>query len=225
MAELASEAWGGGAFPVSQPFGYYNEQLAGWYQYAASLGWPAGTHVGIDVAMPRDTKIYAVEAGKVLESGFSDSFRPYPVIVEEDDGDIAIYGHLWSNVVRPEQRVKAGQFIGRSGEQTIKGTMTPDGSGPHLHYELRRPDPTTGGYVAVDPVPELTGASDGFDPGGAYEKELGLGFDAVDAETAGPGLKRVMFFAAGLVVALVGLWAVAGAPLPPQAALIRRMAR
>ena len=223
MASISSEAWGGEPFPISQPFGYYNAELAGWYEYAKDYGYPAGTHIGLDIAMPRDTKIHAVEAGKVKESGFSASFRPYPVIIEEDDGDIAIYGHLWSNVVTPGQRVKAGQFLGRSGEQTVRGTMIPDGSGPHLHYELRRPDPVTGGYKAVDPSAELTGAPDGYDPGGDYGKDLGLGFAPATMEQASSGAKRVLVFVAGAVVALAGLWLVAGAPLPPQAALARKV--
>ena len=223
MASISSEAWGGVPFEISQPFGVYNAALADWYKYAASYGWPSGTHIGLDVAMPKGTKIYAVESGTVKESGFSDSFRPYPVVIEEDDGDIAIYGHLWSNVVTPDTRVRAGQFIGRSGEQTVRGTMQPDGSGPHLHYELRRPDPVTGGYKAVDPRAELTGAPDGYDPGSEYGKELGFDVPGdVEAVTSG-GLKRALFFTAGLIVAAVGLWAAAGAPLPPQAALVRKV--
>lgn len=223
MASLSSGAWGDQSFPITQPFGVYNAELAGWYQYAAEYGWPAGTHIGLDVGMPKGTAIHAVESGTVKESGFSDSFRPNPVIIEEDDGDVAIYGHLWSNVVAPGQKVRAGQFIGRSGEQTIRGTMTPDGSGPHLHYELRRPDPVTGGYKAVDPIPELTGAPDGYDPGGDYGQGLGFGVPGdVEAATSS-GLKRAMFFTAGVVVLAVGLWAAAGAPLPPQAAIIRKV--
>lgn len=221
MAELSSEVWEGKPYEISQPFGYYNPELAGWYEYAKYYGYPAGTHIGLDVAVPKGTAIHAAQSGTVVESGFNDSFRPYPVIVEEEDGDIAIYGHLWSNVVSPGQKVRAGQFLGRSGEQTVKGTMTPDGSGPHIHFELRRPDPVTGGYKAVDPAAELTGAPDG---GAATGGDL-WGVGSGDAEKqASSGLKRALFFAVGLVVAAVGLWAAAGAPLPPQAAILRKVA-
>lgn len=148
---MKSIVWGDADYPVTQEFGVPGFR-ADWYQYSSELGWPAGYHVGIDVAVPKGTPIFAAEPGRVIQAGFSEYFRPKPVWIEEDDGDIAIYGHLWENTVREGQRVRAGQMIGFSGEQTLPGTMTPDGSGPHLHFELRRDG------KAVDPVPELIGA-------------------------------------------------------------------
>lgn len=213
MADLNALTWGNKSYPVSQPFGVYNAQLAGWYQYAAAYGWPAGTHIGIDVAVPKLTPIYATQSGTVKEAGWSDSFRPNPVTIKESDGDEAIYGHLWSAAVAAGQEVKKGQLIGYSGEQTIKGTLTPDGSGPHIHYELRRPDPLTGALVAVDPTPELTGSYDPQNPGNAYTEnpytKYGWGIDRETVETGG---KRILFAVAGILLVVIGGWALVGAP-------------
>ena len=215
MPDITSGVWGGVPEPITQPFGVYNPELARWYGYAADYGWAAGTHIGLDVGVPKFTPIYAAQSGKVSEAGFSDSFRPNPVRIIEDDGDEAIYGHLWSNVVSAGQKIKKGQLIGYSGEQTIKGTMTPDGSGPHLHFELRRPDPVTGGYKAVDPGPELTGSTDYQDVGSHYGKnpyevdQLAWGIDAGAVESGG---RRVLLGAGGILLLLVGAWVLLGAP-------------
>lgn len=212
MADISSIVWDGKPEPISQQFGVYNPELADWYGYAADYGWAAGTHIGLDVAVPKYTPIKAAQSGTVKEAGWSDSFRPNPVRVIEDDGDEAIYGHLWSASVVPGQKVKRGQLLGYSGEQTVKGTMTPDGSGPHLHFELRRPDSATGGYVAVDPTAELTGGFDNRDPGQDYGKnpyQLGLSLDSATVES---GFGRFVLGAGGIIAALVGAWVLLGAP-------------
>lgn len=155
---ITSPVWGNQPEPITQGFG---PALAdpSWYEYAADYGVPAGTHPADDIGVPKFTPIYALDAGTVMPetavSGGapSDSFRPYPVWIQTDNGAVEIYGHLWQNFVRPGQRVTAGQELGLSGEQTIKGTMTPDGSGPHLHFEMRIPDSSTSsGYRAIDPT-------------------------------------------------------------------------
>lgn len=163
MAKISSGVWGNKDFEVSQGFGVYNADTAYMYNYSANLGYRAGTHVGIDVAMPRDTPIYAAADGVVSQAGASDYFRPNPVWIEAADNpdtsavdpEIHIYGHLWENTVNVGEAVKRGQLIGYSGEQTIKGTMTPDKTGPHLHFERRNAENSK----ALDPVPLLTGTT------------------------------------------------------------------
>jgi murein DD-endopeptidase MepM/ murein hydrolase activator NlpD len=152
---MKSIVWDNQDFPVTQEFGVPGFR-PDWYQYSADLGWPAGYHVGLDIGMPRGTTIRAAQGGQVIQAGMSPYFRPEPVWVQEDDGDIAIYGHLWKSKVKEGDSVAPGQVLGISGEQTYPGTKVPDGSGPHLHFELRRPK--GGSYVAVDPKPELLGA-------------------------------------------------------------------
>lgn len=229
MTSIKSGVWGG-EYAVTQPFGVWGGELAPWYKYAADYGWAAGTHIGIDVATPKYTPIYAAQDGVVEEAGWSNSFRPNPVTVRESDGDMAIYGHLWSASVSPGQKVKAGKtLLGYSGEQTIAGTMIPDGSGPHIHFELRRPDPVTGGYKAVDPVPELAGLPDTYRPGDDYTKDGGLGSQysfglPSGAEAQAIGARVGLFVVGGLALA-VGVWVVLGAPLPPNIAVAAKLAK
>lgn len=149
--QLQSIVWGNDAYPITQEFGGYNPGTADMYQYAAEYGWPAGTHIGLDVGVPLGTNIYAAEGGSVVQAGMSTSFRPRPVWIEEDDGDIAIYGHLATNAVRLGDDVERGDLLGQSGEQTHPGTTIPDGTGPHIHFELRRSG------KAIDPDESLRG--------------------------------------------------------------------
>lgn len=202
---MKSVAWNNEDYPITQGFGPDGGFNPLWYDYAKNYGWPAGTHIGLDVGVPKYHRINAVQPGTVIRAGWDDSFRPNPVWVKEDDGDIAIYGHLWDANVAVGQRVVSGQKVGISGEQTIKGTMTPDGSGPHIHYELRRPignqadGQGLSGYVAVDPAYELTTAkSSGGIPtttgGNLYGNQL---MNSDDIKKLGI---RVLLVIAGLAV-------------------------
>lgn len=161
---LKSPAWGNQAYPVFQEFGVIPDdpEMRSWYEYAKHYGHPAGTHIGIDVGTPLGTPIYALNHGYVEKSGFDpDNFRPKPItIVTKDDpntiddesGYKEIYGHLWENTVTTGQTVTPGQQIGFSGEQTYHGTMTPDTSGPHIHFEVLQPGAdTTTGFRALNP--------------------------------------------------------------------------
>ena len=50
-------------------------------------------------------------------------------------------------------QVGPGQYLGTSGEQTVPGTMDPDGTGAHLHFETR-----AGSGCAFSPEELLAGA-------------------------------------------------------------------
>lgn len=166
MSRLSSPVWGNKPFEITQGFGGINPDTAGMYPgptYTEPLGWPEGTHVALDIGVPRGTAIYALNSGTVQFAGFNNNFRPYPVYIETDDdpdtipdesGYVEIYGHLAGNTVSTGQKVKPGKQIGISGEQTIAGTTDKlDGSGPHLHFELRQPGAnTSSGFRAIDPT-------------------------------------------------------------------------
>lgn len=195
---MKSQVWGFHDYPVSQDFGIYNASLAGWYQYASDYGWPAGTHIGLDVGMPRGTPIYANEPGVVERAGFSDSFRPKPVWIRENDGDTAIYGHMWTNTVKVGDRVKKGDVLGTSGEQTVAGTMTPDGSGPHIHFELRSPS-----GKAIDPTPELQGSGKPYDNETMVnDSRYSFGVDSGQIQAYG---KRMFVVIGGALAVVIGV--------------------
>lgn len=163
---MKSNAWGGLDVPISQGFNEYNAEYdaSGGYDYVTAYGLEKGHHGGIDIAVDKGTKLFALNPGTVVRSGFSDSFRPAPVWIETEDnpdtrtdeaGYTEIWGHMWTNAVGQGDSVKPGQLLGTSGEQTVRGTWTPDDTGPHLHFELRRG--RNGGQTIVDPTRWLTG--------------------------------------------------------------------
>jgi len=189
-----------GSYPVTQDHGVPGFR-PDWYQYSGGLGWPSGYHMGLDIGVPKGTEIKSASYGEVVQAGWSDSYRPNPVtIVSTDDpatdvdetGSKIIYGHLWSAAVRVGQSVKPGDILGYSGEQTVAGTMNPDGSGPHLHLETRlgSPDATTGEF-AVNPEPYLAGkipagdALTGGDPSYRIPAEYGEGTPGTDGGSSG----------------------------------------
>lgn len=97
-----------------------------------------GHHDGYDLAAPRGTPIHAAKAGRVVFAGIKGGYGN-AVILAHALGWSTLYGHASKLLVKPGQRVKAGQviaYVGSTGHST----------GPHLHYELRRYG------VAVDPA-------------------------------------------------------------------------
>lgn len=102
------------------------------------IGTPyAGTHNlgnwqsdnALDIGVPNGTVMQAVDGGVVEKvkggySGGASRFDGYQVTVRLKDGSRVFYTHLSKASVKPGQRVKAGQAIGRSG--SANGV-------PHLH--------------------------------------------------------------------------------------------
>lgn len=85
-------------------------------------------HNGIDIAVPAGTKVKAIAAGKVLESGPHGGYGNL-VTVQHDDGTVSMYGHNSRLEVVSGARVEAGQTLALSGS-------TGRSTGPHLHFEL-----------------------------------------------------------------------------------------
>lgn len=131
-----------------------------WYQYGLDLCLNGCQHPGMDIGLQRGTRLFAAEGGRVEFAGWSRAYRPHYVAVKADSGGLHIYGHLWSvdPAVVTGGRVESGQYLGNSGEQTVAGTMTPDGSGPHLHFEVRK------GGCSINPEPILAGAVSATEP-------------------------------------------------------------
>ncbi len=104
-------------------------------------------HLGLDLAGPKGTPIFAALGGHVIYAG--SGFRGYGrfVIVEHNDDWATFYGHLDKILIKQGQTIKQGQLIGKMGR-------TGRATGTHLHFELRRE------RKAIDPIAFLPMASD-----------------------------------------------------------------
>ena len=114
-------------------------------------------HAGKDLAAPEGTPVVAALSGTVVSSGLAGGYGIAVEIEHDAPRRRTLYGHLSEIYLRPGQRVRQGEVIGRVGSTGLS-------TGPHLHFELRRPQ--GGGWVAMDPgeldLNPLTAS--GFDP-------------------------------------------------------------
>ena len=116
---------------------------------AARFGYNRGDHVheGQDVFAPTGTPVVAVADGVVLEAGGGDARGNYVAIYEPRAGRTYVYLHMeQAPLVKPGQRVRAGQRVGRLG-------CTGSCFGPHLHFEVRLGRGSQ--RHAIDPLPLL----------------------------------------------------------------------
>ena len=113
----------------------------GWRQHPVLGG--LMLHAGRDLAAPQGTPVVAALGGTVRSAGLAGG---YGVAVElehqQPQHQRTLYGHLSELYVEPGDEVEQGEVIGRVGSTGLS-------TGPHLHFELRRPQ--GGGWVAVDP--------------------------------------------------------------------------
>ena len=104
------------------------------------FGGGAARHMGIDLAGPSGTPIYATADGVVSASGYNNGGYGNLIKLDHGRGVETRYGHLSAMLVAAGQRVARGQLIGRMGS-------TGRSTGSHLHYEVRIEG------KAVNPIP------------------------------------------------------------------------
>lgn len=114
---------------ITSPFGTRTDPVT---------GVPSKMHNGVDVGVPIGTPLYAIADGTVLHAGKARGFGQW-IVVQLDDGNKTVYGHISSWVAKEGEKVKQGQLIAYSGNE---GKST----GPHLHFEFY-----LGGTKVVDP--------------------------------------------------------------------------
>lgn len=85
-------------------------------------------HDGIDMSVPRGTRVHAIHAGTVIRAGWAGGWGNM-VEVNHGGGVTTLYAHQSRVLVRVGQRVAKGQTIGLSGS-------TGASTGPHLHLRL-----------------------------------------------------------------------------------------
>jgi murein DD-endopeptidase MepM/ murein hydrolase activator NlpD len=90
--------------------------------------WSRGYHTGVDYAVPEGTDVLAVADGVIENANWGKAYGTQ--LVQKVEGGWFIYAHLSKALVKPGDKVKAGQVIAKSGN-------TGNSTGAHLHVELR----------------------------------------------------------------------------------------
>jgi hypothetical protein len=104
-------------------------------------------HTGVDIAIPQGTPIHSIGEGTVRLVNYGHANIGKGIIVHQNDGTDAIYGHLSGYKVHEGDYVAQGQTIGYSGN-------TGHTTGPHLHLGLKENghfiDPTSYANEAIN---------------------------------------------------------------------------
>ena len=87
-------------------------------------------HYGIDLGLSVGDTVKAAFSGKVRLTKYERGGYGFYVILRHDNGMETVYGHLSRFLVKPDQRIEAGQPIALGGS-------TGHSTGPHLHFETR----------------------------------------------------------------------------------------
>lgn len=99
-------------------------------------------HAGKDFAAPEGTPVVAAMSGRVVSSGLAGGYGIAIELEHQKPLRRTLYGHLSEIYVKSGQQVRQGEVIGRVGSTGLS-------TGPHLHFEFRRPDGKS--WVAIDP--------------------------------------------------------------------------
>lgn len=125
-------------FPAAQSSEYILPWLVGQsYEAIPHTGRDGPTHYAIDILMPIGTELIAIRDGVVtaVEERFVDGdhgpANSNYILVEHDDGTIALYFHLTNMgaIAQVGDEVRQGDIIARSGH-------TGPSTEPHLHLEV-----------------------------------------------------------------------------------------
>lgn len=90
-------------------------------------------HHGIDLSMPIGTPVKAARDGEIIKVSESRWGHGRMVQILHEDGWSTVYSHNSKILVKVGDQVKQGDVIALSGN-------TGRSTGPHLHFEVRRPD-------------------------------------------------------------------------------------
>lgn len=96
-------------------------------------------HRGVDIALELGDTVKCALPGVVTTIGYEKRGYGRYVVVTHSGGMETLYGHLQTSLVKPGQKVSAGEALGLGG---TSGNAT----GPHLHFETRYRG------VAIDPL-------------------------------------------------------------------------
>ncbi len=102
-------------------------------------------HSGTDLGAAMGTPVLAAYPGKVEIADWVGGYGN-TVILNHNNAQQTLYGHMSQILVQPGQWVQQGTVIGLVGS-------TGNSTGPHLHFEIRQLTPE--GWVATDPGDQL----------------------------------------------------------------------
>jgi murein DD-endopeptidase MepM/ murein hydrolase activator NlpD len=98
-------------------------------------------HLGVDLAAPTGTPVYATADGRVSAAGRRGGYG-LAITLQHARGMETLYGHMSRLNVARGQSVRRGEVIGWVGSTGLS-------TGPHLHYETRLQG------RAVNPLPRV----------------------------------------------------------------------
>ncbi|MCM3243642.1 MULTISPECIES: LysM peptidoglycan-binding domain-containing protein [Cytobacillus] len=108
-----------------------------------TFGTREGQHKGIDIAGDSGSPVYAVDAGIVSRSYYSQTYGNV-IFIKHNNQTETVYAHLDKRFSAEGESVGLGQKIGLMGS-------TGDSSGVHLHFEIHTQAWTADKINAVDP--------------------------------------------------------------------------
>ena len=126
--------------PTTSRFGWRTHPLSGTRRF----------HSGIDIGAPSGTPVVATGTGTVISAGWNGGYGK-AIIIQHNDVQQTLYGHLSQISVQPGQVIEQGTVIGLVGS-------TGNSTGPHLHFETRMPNGDK--WVAIDPGENIQYAVD-----------------------------------------------------------------
>lgn len=97
-------------------------------EYKRKGNWAAGWHTGIDLV--GEEKIYSSCNGKVIKTGYDESYGNYIVVKNDTDGRYHWFCHLSKIIACIGKKVSKTTVIGIMGN-------TGNSTGKHLHFEIR----------------------------------------------------------------------------------------
>lgn len=90
-------------------------------------------HHGIDISVPVGTPVVAARDGEVVKVSSSRWGHGKMIQLQHEDGWFTVYSHNSRILKKTGDKVKQGEVIAQSGN-------TGRSTGPHVHFEIRRPD-------------------------------------------------------------------------------------
>lgn len=122
-------------YRITSPYGWRKSPINGAKEF----------HTGIDLAKSHKSPIFTFAPGEVIFAGFGESgsgFGGYGnvVAVKDNKGHLHCYCHLDSVSVKKGEQLNQGDEVGKQG---ATGQVT----GSHLHYEVRKTDAPSYGWI------------------------------------------------------------------------------